>query len=102
MKQLYINVAGKPVELNPGTVMELEEENPFLQLNDQLKGDYSLPIEVPLTDANKPIFNHLQLLAAPGKIATVENVVVGRRPGADVRHLPEGTVNGKSQSRWYR
>jgi hypothetical protein len=77
MKQLYINVGGRPLELNPGTVMELEEENPFLQLNDQLKGDYSLPIEVPLTDANKPIFHHLQLLPASGKIATVDNVVVG-------------------------
>lgn len=44
---LGIEIAGEKLELAPGTVLEIESANPFLQFNEQnLLGEYSLPFQV--------------------------------------------------------
>lgn len=77
MQQLYIQVDGRALDLAPGTILEIEEQNPFLQLNDELQGDYSLPVDVPLTDNNKITFKHIQLLPSTGKLQQIDNVIAG-------------------------
>lgn len=50
------------MDLLPGTVMELEEENPFLQLGNEIEGQYSLPLTAPLTDKNMRLLGNPNLL----------------------------------------
>lgn len=75
-RQLHISIDGKAIDLNPSAAMELEEQNLYLQLSDELTGDYSMPIEVPLTDRNLPIFKHVNLLQAENKTSTYDRTVV--------------------------
>jgi hypothetical protein len=49
---LGIEINGEFLELNPGTKLELEQENPFLQFNGEIKGDFTLPFEVKASDRN--------------------------------------------------
>lgn len=52
------------MELTPGTQLELQQENPYLQIGDQITGDYSLPFEVRSTPTN------MRLLGFPGLLNT--------------------------------
>jgi len=57
---LAISIANEFLDLLPGAELEIEEENPYLQLNDELLGGYSFPIEVLATPKN------MRLLGFPG------------------------------------
>lgn len=49
---LGIAINNEFLELNPGTEMELELSNPFLQFADELIGDFSMPFELKPTPGN--------------------------------------------------
>ena len=55
---LGIQIEGEFLDLPPGTTMELERENPFLQLNNQLVGEYSLPFSVIANEKNLRLLNY--------------------------------------------
>lgn len=59
---LGIAIGNEFLDLPPDAELELEQENPFLQFNDVLLGEYSLPIEVKATAKN------MRLLGYPGTI----------------------------------
>lgn len=50
--ELAINIAGEFLDLNPGTFLELEEENPFLQVGNGIQGEYTMPFTVPASEKN--------------------------------------------------
>jgi hypothetical protein len=49
---LSIHIKGQTLDTNPGTQLELEQENPFLQFGDEIRGEYSLPFEVKASPQN--------------------------------------------------
>jgi len=68
---LGIEIQGEFLDLPPDTVMQLENENPFLQFDDQLLGEYSLPFTALPTAKN----NRLLGYAAIGQ-TRVDNTAV--------------------------
>lgn len=65
---LAIKVDNEILDLAPGTSLELQQENPYLQVDQQIAGDYSLPFDVRCTPKN------MRLLGFPGLLqATVPN-----------------------------
>ncbi|RYZ62353.1 MAG: hypothetical protein EOO14_02545, partial [Chitinophagaceae bacterium] len=72
---LGIQVNGEFLELNPGTQLELYQDNPFLQLGDELRGDVSLPFEVKCTPKNMRLLQHAGLLQKRIDTAGVEAVL---------------------------
>lgn len=59
---LGIKINGEFLDLQPNTTLELEEENPFLQLGDTVQGQYSLPLTVPITEKNMRLLGNPNLL----------------------------------------
>jgi hypothetical protein len=59
---LGIEIGNEFLDLPPGTVMELEKENPFLQFQDQLLGEYSLPFSVLATAKNLRLLNYAAVM----------------------------------------
>lgn len=55
---LGIEINGEFLNLSEGAQLELERQNPFLQFNDQLQGDYSLPFQAMATDNNLKKLNY--------------------------------------------
>lgn len=75
MEQLAFQIGTEFLDLLPGTQLELEEENPFLQLGEQLLGPYSYPFDVPNTDKNLRLLKFAAILAAE-KPASIEDVIL--------------------------
>jgi hypothetical protein len=59
---LGIKVNNEFLDLLPGTVLETEQNNPFLQFNDEIVGEYSLPIEVVANAKNLRLLNYAGLI----------------------------------------
>lgn len=59
---LAFKINGEFLDLNPNTVLELEEENPFLQLGSEIQGQYSLPLTLPNSEKNARLLGHPNLL----------------------------------------
>lgn len=57
---LGIRIGDEWLDLAPGALLEMEQENPFLQFTDELIGEFSLPFEVLATAKN------MRLLGYPG------------------------------------
>lgn len=55
---LGIQINGEFLDLLPGTTMELQRENPFLQFTEQLTGEYSYPFQVRATEKNLRLLNY--------------------------------------------
>ncbi len=55
---LGIQIDGEFLDLPPDTVMQLENENPFLQFGDQLMGEYSLPFSAMPTAKNNRLLGY--------------------------------------------
>lgn len=55
---LGIQIQGEFLELLPGTVIQLERNNPFLQLNESVTGSYSFPFTVKNTPLNNRLLNY--------------------------------------------
>lgn len=70
MEQLAFQIGTEFLDLKPGTELELEEENPFLQLSDSVIGPYTFPFEVPLSEKN------LRLLGFPSALPTRKKISV--------------------------
>ncbi len=54
---LGIKIGGEHLDLVPGTTVSLERESPMLQFNQEIKGGYSLPLEIKNNDNNARILN---------------------------------------------
>lgn len=59
---LGLEITGEYLDLNPGTKLELEQENPYLQFNGAIKGDYTLPFEVKATDKNLRLLQYAGIM----------------------------------------
>jgi hypothetical protein len=59
---LGIKVNNEFLDLLPGSAMDIEQNNPYLQFDDNILGDYSLPIEVPATAKNLRLLNYAGLI----------------------------------------
>lgn len=74
MEQLAFQIGEEFLDLKPGTELELEEENPFLQLNDSIIGPYTFPFEVPNTEKNIRLLGYHTALFSKKRVS-VENVI---------------------------
>jgi hypothetical protein len=59
---LGIKVNNEFLDLLPGTTLDTEQNNPFLQFNDEIVGEYSLPIEVVANAKNLRLLNYAGLI----------------------------------------
>lgn len=68
---LGIKIGDDFLDLLPGTQLQVEENNPFLQVTSELQGQFSLPFSVPITDKN------LRLLQFAGQLQVLkENIKI--------------------------
>lgn len=74
MEQLAFQIGDEFLDLLPNTSLELEEENPFLQLSDEILGPYSFPFQVPNTEKNLRLLNYPSVINAR-KSAGIDNVI---------------------------
>jgi len=72
---LSIQIEGRGLKLPANAALDIEETNPFLQLNDALQGDFSYPIQVPVK-GNEKALQHVHRLQTRGKINTYDKVIV--------------------------
>ena len=59
---LGIKVGDEWLDLFPGTLLEIEQNNPYLQFDDKVLGDYSLPLELPDTPKNRRLTGYASLI----------------------------------------
>lgn len=59
---LGIEINGEFLDLLPGANLELQKENPFLQFNEKLIGEYSLPFQAPATPKNLRLLNYAAII----------------------------------------
>jgi hypothetical protein len=64
MGRIGIKINGEYLDLFPGTMLELEENNPFLQLENEILGQYSLPFTVPTSEQNTKLLGFANILQA--------------------------------------
>lgn len=53
-----VQIGNEFLELPTGTVIEMESENPLLQFNDEILGEYSYPFPVKITDTNNRLLGY--------------------------------------------
>jgi len=63
---IQFKVNGEFLDLLPGTVIQMEEENPYLQFDDEVRGSYSFPFSIPVTERN------MRLLGFPTRLHSVK------------------------------
>lgn len=73
---LDIKINGEGLELQPGTSLELEQQNPFLQFADQIMGDYSLPFEVRATHTNLRLLQYQGIFQSKANNAGMDCEIV--------------------------
>jgi hypothetical protein len=59
---LSIEIDGQALDLEPGTKLEMERANPFLQFDERLPGDYSLPLDLRLSPKNMKLLRFAGLI----------------------------------------
>lgn len=59
---LGLAINNEYLDLNPGTILEIERQNPFLAFNEDITGEYSLPFEIKNTPRNIRLTKYAALL----------------------------------------
>jgi len=59
---LGIKINGEFLSLAPNTFLELEQANPFLQFQDEISGQFSLPFEVDASPRNLRLLNYAGII----------------------------------------
>lgn len=59
---LAIQIANEFLDLQPGTSLELEQENILLQFGDEIQGEFSYPFDVRATDKNMRLLNYAGIM----------------------------------------
>ncbi len=59
---LGFKIGDEDLELTPGTQLEIERNNPYLQFNDEIAGEFSMPFEFSATPKNTRLINYASLL----------------------------------------
>jgi len=59
---LGIKINGEFLDIAPGLQLELESQNPLLEFNDEISGEFSLPFEVASSSKNLRLLNYAGLL----------------------------------------
>lgn len=72
---LQIRISGNELLLPPGSKLEIEETSPILQTADELQGDFSYPLTVPLK-GNEKALNYPHLLPSRNKSSSIGNIIV--------------------------
>ncbi len=72
---LKIQIAGQELLLSPGSKLQIEETSPVLQTDDQLQGDFSYPLTVPVK-GNEKALNYPHLLQTRNKSTSITDVIV--------------------------
>jgi hypothetical protein len=58
MQGLGIKIGNKWLKLRPGTVLEIERNNPHLQFGDEVLGDYSMPTDIDNDPYNEALIDY--------------------------------------------
>lgn len=78
---LGVRIGTEYLELQPGTEIDLTQENPFLQFGDELLGDFSMPFEVKPTPHNLRLLEFAGLLQKRVATSGLDAVLMdGNRP----------------------
>ncbi|MGN6477250.1 MAG: hypothetical protein ACTHKV_08490 [Flavipsychrobacter sp.] len=72
---LEIKIGNEDLDLLPGTQLEIERENPFVQFDDKVVGEFSLPFTVPASPKNLRLLNYAGLLQARHNSSGVDAIV---------------------------
>lgn len=72
---LGIQIAGEFVDLAPDALMDMEQENPFLQFINEIIGEYSLPFEVLATPKNLRLLNFSGIMEMRVSNAGIDAIV---------------------------
>lgn len=59
---LEIKIGDEYLDLLPGTQLEIEQENPYVQFDDKIIGEYSLPFQVPSTPKNIRLLQYAAMI----------------------------------------
>lgn len=59
---LGIQIGNEFLDLPPGTQLELESDNPFLQFEEEIRGSFSFPFEVLATEKNLRLLNYAGII----------------------------------------
>lgn len=65
-KQAGLQIDGEFLDLVPGTVITLEEQNTYLQLEDEVVGDYSMPFEAVVNEKNLRLTDYNSVINSTG------------------------------------
>ena len=65
-KQAGLQIEGEFLDLVPGTVIDLEEQNIFLQLEEEVQGDYTLPFEAVVNEKNLRLTDYNSVINSVG------------------------------------
>lgn len=96
-----LKIKGEFIDLLPNTVLELEEENPFLQLTNEVQGQYSLPLSIPATEKNMRLLGYPNLLNIKKSTTGIEAVCItnGLQHSRGQVKLESGQSNLNASSR---
>jgi hypothetical protein len=59
---LEIKIGDEYLDLLPGTQLEIEQENPYVQFDDKVVGEFSLPFQVPSTPKNIRLLKYAAMI----------------------------------------
>ena len=76
MGDIAFKIGNEYLDLSPNTILDLEEENPFLQLGAEIKGQYSLPFSIPCTEKNMRLLGFPNLIQARKSTAGIDAVLM--------------------------
>lgn len=72
---LGIKINDEFLDLMPGTQLELEQNNPYLQFGDEIVGEFSYPIELPPTEKNLRLTQYSLLIQKRADAISIDCVV---------------------------
>ncbi len=75
MEQIAFQIGEEFLDLLPGTELELEEDNPFIQLGDEVVGPFTFPFDVPNTEKNIRLLQLVTLINSV-KVGKIDNVIL--------------------------
>jgi hypothetical protein len=69
---LGFKINNEDLDMTPGTVLELEQNNPFLQFNEEIAGEYSMPFELQASPDNIRLTQLAALIQKRVNVAGIE------------------------------
>jgi len=74
-----LKINGEFLQLPQGATLTMDQTNHLLNLNNELTGEYTLPLTVPLTDHNVRLLNNILLPSTDKNTGNAANDVANRK-----------------------